>query len=124
LNLRRTNDYLENIFENSPDGIGIVDREGKFLKWNRRAAELYGYTLEELKDKTAFDLYADKDQLEKMMTELRAEGTVKKARNEHDEKRRHSGRLRDIDRPAERPRGRGPRECLRRQGPEPSQGSN
>ncbi len=32
LNLRRTNDYLENIFENSPDGIGIVDREGKFLK--------------------------------------------------------------------------------------------
>ncbi len=45
---------------------------------NRRAAELYGYTLEELKDKTAFDLYADKDQLEKMMTELRAEGTVKK----------------------------------------------
>src|SRR5208283_690656 len=76
--LRQANEYLENIFENSPDGIGIVDRHGKFIRWNKMAAEQYGYKLEELEGKSAFDHYADKDELEKMLAELRREGTVKK----------------------------------------------
>ncbi len=75
--LRQANEYLENIFENSPDGIGIVDRDGKFIRWNKMAAEQYGYKFEELRGKSAFDHYADKDQLEKMLAELRREGTVK-----------------------------------------------
>jgi len=33
------NEHLENILENSPDGIGIVDTRGKFVKLNRMAAE-------------------------------------------------------------------------------------
>jgi PAS domain S-box-containing protein len=70
--------HLENVFQNSPDGIGIVDKEGKFIKWNKMAAEQFGYTFEELKGRSAFDLYADKDELDRMLTELRREGAVKK----------------------------------------------
>ncbi len=76
--LRQANEYLENIFDNSPDGIGIVDRRGKFIRWNKMAAEQYGYKFEELKGKSAFDHYAAKDELDKMLAELRREGTVKK----------------------------------------------
>ncbi len=76
--LRQMNEYLENIFENSPDGIGIVDRYGKFFLWNRMAAEQYGYTSEELRGKSAFDLYPDKDELDRMLTKLRNDGAVKK----------------------------------------------
>ncbi len=76
--LKQANTYLENIFENSPDAIGIVDGSGRFIRWNRMAAELYGYTLEEMKGKSGFDLYADKDELRRMLVQLRQEGSVKK----------------------------------------------
>jgi PAS domain S-box-containing protein len=76
--LAQMNEYLENIFNNSPDGIGIVDKRGKFIKWNKMAAEQYGYTFEELGGKSAFDFYADKDELDTMLAELRREGTIKK----------------------------------------------
>jgi len=76
--LKKTNAYLENIFENSPDAIGIVDSRGRFIKWNKMAAELYGYTFEQLLGKSTFDLYPDKNALEKMLTHLRREGSVKK----------------------------------------------
>lgn len=76
--LKKANVYLENIFENSPDAIGIVDKYGKFIKWNKMAAELYGYTFEELLGKSSFDLYADSEELEKMRLHLRREGSVRK----------------------------------------------
>jgi PAS domain S-box-containing protein len=75
---KQTNTYLENIFENSPDAIGIVDGSGRFIRWNRMAAELYGYTFEEMKGKSGFELYEDRDELERMLMHLRQEGTVKK----------------------------------------------
>jgi len=76
--LKKANAYLENIFENSPDAIGIVDKHGKFIKWNKMAAELYGYTFEELLGKSTFDLYADRNELQKMLQHLRQEGSVRK----------------------------------------------
>jgi PAS domain S-box-containing protein len=76
--LKKTNAYLENIFENSPDAIGIVDSRGRFIKWNKMAAELYGYTFEQLLGKSTFDLYPDKKALDRMLTHLRREGSVKK----------------------------------------------
>jgi PAS domain S-box-containing protein len=76
--LEQTLAHLENVFENSPDGIGIVDKDGRFIKCNRMAEELHGYTSEEFKGKSAFDMYADKDQLDTVLKILRREGTVKK----------------------------------------------
>jgi len=75
--LKQTKEYLENVIANSVDAIGIVDRHGKFILWNRRAAEIYGYQLEELADKTAFELYADPDELDRMLGRLRHDGVVR-----------------------------------------------
>ena len=76
--IRQTNAYLENILDNSPDAIGIVDKHGKFIRSNKMAEDLYGYAFEEMKRKSPFDLYADKDELEKMLVSLRRDGSVRK----------------------------------------------
>ena len=76
--LRQANEYLENIFQNSPDGIGIVDRDGRFFKWNRMAAEQYGYSFEELEGLRAFDFYADKSELDTMLAKLRRHGAIRR----------------------------------------------
>lgn len=75
--LKRTKEYLENVIDNSVDAIGIVDRQGRFILWNRRAEEIYGYLFDELAGKTAFELYADPQELAKMLTKLRLEGVVR-----------------------------------------------
>ncbi len=75
--LERTKEYLENVIENSVDAIGIVDRHGKFILWNRRAAEIYGYRFDELAGKEAFDLYADTGALDGMLRQLRRDGVVR-----------------------------------------------
>jgi PAS domain S-box-containing protein len=75
--LRSTRDYLENIFANSADGIGLVGRDGKFTRWNKAAEEIYGYTFEELKGRSAFELYADPGELDVMMKQLRQHGFIR-----------------------------------------------
>ena len=44
----------------------------------RMAAELYGYSFEEMRGRSAFSLYEDKNELERMLMHLRQEGSVKK----------------------------------------------
>jgi len=75
--VRQMRDFLDNIVDNSPSGISIVDRHGRFVKWNKRAAELFGYSYEQLKGGLCFNLYPDKNQLNKMLAKLRAEGSIK-----------------------------------------------
>ncbi len=75
--LRQTKEYLENVLEYSPDAIGIVDAQGRFIKLNRSAEILYGYSFEELRGKTAYDLYADRDELDGMLSLLKGQGFVK-----------------------------------------------
>jgi PAS domain S-box-containing protein len=75
--LKRTKEYLENVIDNSVDAIGIVDRRGYFLLWNRRAAEIYGYQFHELEGKRAFELYANPWELEAMLIRLRQDGVVR-----------------------------------------------
>lgn len=75
--LKRTKEYLANVIENSVDAIGIVDSHGKFILWNRRAVEIYGYYSEELAGKSSFDLYADPVELAKMLDTLRRDGVVR-----------------------------------------------
>ncbi len=77
-NISQTNAYLENIFDSSPDAIAIVDKHERFIRWNKMAEDLFGYTFEEMKGKSAFDLYADKDEIKKMRKSLGREGSVKK----------------------------------------------
>ena len=59
--LKQTNQYMENIFDNSAEAIGIVDRRGVVTKWNKACEKIYGYTYQDLQGKSAFDLYANQD---------------------------------------------------------------
>lgn len=76
--LARSKEYIEKVFESSADAIGIVDRHGRAVKWNRMAGVLFGYELEELQGRKVFELYADKQQLETMLGQLRREGFIQK----------------------------------------------
>ena len=69
--------FLENTIASSVDPIAIVDDHGRFTRWNQAAAEAYGYSAEGLAGQTAFDLYADKNALEKMLRQLRRDGFVR-----------------------------------------------
>jgi PAS domain S-box-containing protein len=75
--LQRIKEYLENVIDNSVDAIGIVDQHARFILWNRRAVEIYGYHFHELAGKTAFDLYADPIELARMLNKLRQDGVVR-----------------------------------------------
>jgi len=75
--LKKERDYFKNVLDNSADAIGIVDVKGRFIRWNKRAEELFGYSFEELKGKSSFDLYEDKETLNRMLTELRTNGYVR-----------------------------------------------
>ena len=73
----RALDNLENVLDNSPDAVGIVDARGRFIRWNRMAEQLYGYSPEELQGRSAFFLYADRQELAGMLARLRADGFVR-----------------------------------------------
>jgi diguanylate cyclase (GGDEF)-like protein/PAS domain S-box-containing protein len=74
--VRQAKEYLENILDNSADSIGIVDSHGRIIKWNKASARLFGYSLHELEGKSSFDLYADKEEMQKMLSQLRRDGSV------------------------------------------------
>lgn len=75
--LAEANAFMSNIFDNSVDSIGIADPHGNLITWNKASEEMYGYTFAELQGKPAFDLYADPDELTKMLSQLRQIGFVK-----------------------------------------------
>jgi diguanylate cyclase (GGDEF)-like protein/PAS domain S-box-containing protein len=75
--LKEAYEYLEKIFDNSADGIGIVDQRGNFTKWNKAAEEIYGYNSEEMLGKSALNLYENSNELDRMLTQLRQEGFVR-----------------------------------------------
>ena len=70
--------FLESLLDNSADPIGIVDQHGKFTKWNKAAEEVYGFTQDEMKREHFANFYADKKQLELMLSQLRRNSFVKK----------------------------------------------
>jgi PAS domain S-box-containing protein len=55
-----------------------MDRHGRTIRWNKAATALFGYSLSELKEKRVFDLYPEKEKLDKMLTDLRQKGYVRK----------------------------------------------
>lgn len=73
---KQERNFLDNIFENSPDAIAIVDEHGRFTRWNDNAARIFGYAFKELKGKKAFDLYADRRAMETLLDLLRKQGFV------------------------------------------------
>jgi len=59
------------LFEQSHDAVFILDVEGKHLEVNQRAADLLGYTVEELTQLSVADLSAHKEESGKILKRLR-----------------------------------------------------
>jgi PAS domain S-box-containing protein len=75
--IREAHEALENVFASTADAIGVVDRHGIISQWNKAAEELFGYSLDELQEKSSFDLYADPAELQGMLTQLRRRGYLR-----------------------------------------------
>jgi diguanylate cyclase (GGDEF)-like protein/PAS domain S-box-containing protein len=74
--VREAKEYLENILENSADPIGIVDQHGKIIQWNKASEQAFGYSFDELEGKSSFELYADNNELQEILTRLRRDGSI------------------------------------------------
>ena len=75
--VREAKEYLENILDNSADPIGIVDQHGRIIQWNKASEKAFGYSFSELEGKSSFELYADQNELQAMLTQLRRDGSVR-----------------------------------------------
>jgi len=75
--VREAKEYLENILENSADPIGIVDQRGRIIQWNKASEKAFGYSFDELEGKSSFELYADNNELQEILTQLRRDGSVR-----------------------------------------------
>ncbi len=75
--LQKTKEYLENVIDNAVEAIGIVNLEGRFVLWNKRAAEIFGYSFEEVRTQHYSFMYADRDALSQLLNTLRKESIVR-----------------------------------------------
>ncbi len=74
--IKGAKEYLENILDNSADAIGIVDRHGRIIQWNKASEKAFGYSFRELEGKSAFELYADNNELQGILALLRRDYSV------------------------------------------------
>ena len=74
-------DFLENIYDTTPDGIMVSDTKGYIIRVNRALEKMLGFTQEEIIGKHTGEMSPDDEQHIaigiKMLTELRAEGCIK-----------------------------------------------
>lgn len=67
---------MEGIVSNFPDAIHSVDIDGKIVRVNKKAIQLYGFTREELLSKNIFDLYVNAEKAKLDFARLRQEGKM------------------------------------------------
>lgn len=74
----QTEEKFENIFNSVNDAIRIVDLNGNILSTNRKGAEYYGYSPEELKNMNIEDIRAEKkaDKIKENIETIRQKGDV------------------------------------------------
>lgn len=75
--LQNTKEYLENVIENAVEAVGIVNLKGRFVLWNKRAGEIFGYSFEELKGKHYSIMYADQEVLSVLLKELKEKSIIR-----------------------------------------------
>jgi PAS domain S-box-containing protein len=70
--LKEAQNWYHSLFEQRHDAVFILDLNGKHLEANQRAAELLGYTVEEIQQLTFRDLSAEPNQSEDKLVRLLA----------------------------------------------------
>ncbi|MBN1573672.1 MAG: PAS domain S-box protein [Deltaproteobacteria bacterium] len=75
--IRESEEKFRNMFESSKDVIYLTNIEGEFLDINPAAEEIFGYGIEELKDRNVKDLYKNKKDRDNFQREIQEKGFVK-----------------------------------------------
>ena len=74
--LTQTQEYLQNILDNSPLIIITTDLEGKVVSFNPGAEQSLGYRAEEIKGKKAGNLYHTPEERERLLQRVLQDGAV------------------------------------------------
>ncbi|MDQ1355267.1 MAG: hypothetical protein QG657_5577, partial [Acidobacteriota bacterium] len=93
--LRRDQEFLLQLFENSPFGIVVMDPQNKILNANRKFESIFQYSLEELRDKSIDDIIVPSEMLEdaKILSATTLEGEIVQRETV---RKRKDGQLVDI----------------------------
>jgi PAS domain S-box-containing protein len=76
LELRESEQRFESITENYPVAVGISDADGTFIYINKTYQEIFGYSLEEINQIKAGDLYVDPGDRLKWLRIFQEKGTL------------------------------------------------
>ena len=68
---KREKNFLENIFESSADAIAILDKSGRFIRWNDQASRLLGYSFTEMRAKRTFEICANREAMKLLVADIR-----------------------------------------------------
>ncbi len=69
-------DVVADIFADLPEAMHSVDAEGRVIAANARAAQLYGYSIDELIGLSIYDLYVDREETQRGFKRLLALGRM------------------------------------------------
>src|SRR5260370_7928248 len=94
-NLQVQKAYLEQLFESAPEGIAVIDAEGKILRINREFSRMFGYSAEEANGKTIYNLVVPTEKKEEAL-ELIKRATETGPSFIESQRRRKDGSLLDV----------------------------
>lgn len=67
---------FKKVFDKAPVGIVITDSEGKVVTANQTVSDMFGYSVEEIKNRDNVSVYTDRSDRKKIFETLREEGAV------------------------------------------------
>ncbi len=76
--LETTKEYLQRLFDSTPDIVITSDAEGRVELFNRGAEEITGYTAEEIRGSPVEELFASRDFAKDVMRRMRSESGGRK----------------------------------------------
>lgn len=65
------------MLENSAEAITILDRKGRFIRWNKRAVEIFGYSPDEMQERHFSEFCARQEDMERLLASLRRNDSVR-----------------------------------------------
>jgi PAS domain S-box-containing protein len=78
--IRKTNDFLNNIIHNSPNPIMAANMQGKIILWNQTAEEILGYKTKDVVGKLNITKIYPEGMAQKVMGKLREGNTERRGR--------------------------------------------
>ena len=94
--LERQKAYFQQLFENSPDAIALLDDTDRVINANKGFETLFGYRIEEIKSRFINDIVVPEDRMEEASALSRATVLKGEVRRKETVRRRKDGSLVDV----------------------------